>query len=82
MKPFRKYFRSDIDNPTLFDFSRKYVRSPFLKLPFNVDLFTVFALRFKIVKGISYLYTDKEDSDNTGRMSRLVSVFKWRTCHC
>ena len=52
------------------------MRSPFLKIPFNVDLFTVFALRFKIVKGISYLHTDKEDSDNTERMPRLISVFE------
>ena len=25
---------------------------------------------------------DSEDSDQTGRMSRLISVFAGRTCHC
>ena len=27
------------------------------------------------------LHADGEDSDQTGRMPRLILVFAWRTCH-
>ena len=29
-----------------------------------------------------FLHADSEDSDQTGRMSRLIRVFTGRTCHC
>ena len=32
-------------------------------------------------KDPSFLHADSEDSDQTGRMPRLIWVFAWRTCH-
>ena len=29
-----------------------------------------------------FLHGDSEDSDQTGRMPRLIGVFAGRTCHC
>ena len=34
-----------------------------------------------VAKDQSFLHTDREDSDQTGRMPRLIWVFAWRTCH-
>ena len=34
-----------------------------------------------IAKDPSFLHADSEDSDQTGRMPRLISVFAGRTCH-
>ena len=34
-----------------------------------------------VAKGPSFLHADSEDSDPTGRMSRLIWVFAGRTCH-
>ena len=28
-----------------------------------------------------FLHADSEDSDQTGRMPRLIRVFAWRKCH-
>ena len=35
-----------------------------------------------VAKGPSFLYADSEDSDQTGRMPRLIWVFAGRTCDC
>ena len=35
-----------------------------------------------VAKGSSFLQADNEDSDQTGRMRRLICVFAGRTCHC
>ena len=34
-----------------------------------------------VAKAPSFLYADSEDSDQTGRMLRLIWVFTWRTCY-
>ena len=34
-----------------------------------------------IAKGLSFLHADSEDTDQTGRMPRLIWVFAGRTCH-
>ena len=34
-----------------------------------------------VAKDPSFLHTDSEDSDQTGRMPRLIWVFAGRTCH-
>ena len=34
-----------------------------------------------VAKDPSFLHADREDSDQTGRMSRLIWVFHGRTCH-
>ena len=34
-----------------------------------------------VAKGLSFLHADSEDSDQTGRMLRLIWVFTGRTCH-
>ena len=34
-----------------------------------------------VAKGPSFLHAASEDSDQTGRMLRLVLVFAGRTCH-
>ena len=34
-----------------------------------------------VVKDPSFLHVDSEDSDQTGRMPRLIGVFAGRTCH-
>ena len=34
-----------------------------------------------VAMGLSFLHADSKDSDQTGRMSRLVRVFAGRTCH-
>ena len=34
-----------------------------------------------VAKGLVFLHADSEDSDQTGRMSRLIWVFAGRTCH-
>ena len=34
-----------------------------------------------VAKDPSYLHADSEDSDQTGRMSRLICVFAGRTYH-
>ena len=34
-----------------------------------------------VAKGPSFLHADSEDSDQTGRMPRLIWVFAGRTCH-
>ena len=34
-----------------------------------------------VAKDPSFLHADREDSDQTGRMSRLIWVFAGRTCH-
>ena len=34
-----------------------------------------------VPKDPSFLLADREDSDQTGRMPRLISVFAGRTCH-
>ena len=34
-----------------------------------------------VAKGPSFLYADSEDSDQTGRMLRLIWIFAGRTCH-
>ena len=34
-----------------------------------------------VTKDRSFLYTDSEDSDQTGWMPTLIRVFAWRTCH-
>ena len=34
-----------------------------------------------VAKDPSVLHADSEDSDQTGRMSRLIRVFAGRTCH-
>ena len=34
-----------------------------------------------VAKGPRFLHADSEDSDQTGRMPRLIWVFTWRTCH-
>ena len=35
-----------------------------------------------VAKDPSFLHLDSEDSDQTGRMPRLIWVFAGRTCHC
>ena len=35
----------------------------------------------KVAKDLSFLHADSEDSDQTGRMPRLIWVFAGRTCH-
>ena len=34
-----------------------------------------------VAKDTSFIYADSEDSDQTGRMPRLIWVFAGRTCH-
>ena len=34
----------------------------------------------KVVKSLSYLHADSGDYDQTGRISRLISVFAGRRC--
>ena len=34
-----------------------------------------------VAKDPSFFHADSEDSDQTGRMPRLIWVFAWRTCH-
>ena len=35
----------------------------------------------RVAKDPSFLHADSEDSDQTGRMPRLIRVFAGRTCH-
>ena len=54
-------------------------------------VWSVFTVRIKKACVLSYplsaqqrlirLHADSEDSDQTGRMPRLIWVFAWRTCH-
>ena len=34
-----------------------------------------------VAKDPSFLHADSEDSDQTGRMAKLICVFAWRTCY-
>ena len=34
-----------------------------------------------VAKDLSFLHADREDSDQTGWLPRLIWVFAWRTCH-
>ena len=34
-----------------------------------------------VAKDPNFLHADSKDSDQTGRMPRLIWVFTWRTCH-
>ena len=48
-----------------------------------LSLIRVFAMRsmVSVAKDLSYLHADSQDSDRTGRMSRLIWVSVGRTCH-
>ena len=45
------------------------------------SLIKVFACTLRVAKNPMFLHADSGDSDQNGRMSRLVRVFVGRTCH-
>ena len=51
------------------------------KIACALGLIRVFAVRVKKAWVISYPLSASEDSDQTGRMPRLIWVFAGRTCH-
>ena len=63
------------------DKTNKIICAPSKDQPGHPPSLLVFAVRLLVSEGPSFLHADSEDSDQTGRMSRLIWVFAGRKGH-
>ena len=70
------------DKPTMWLCAQQRLRSAYLDQHGHPpSLIRAFACAQWVAKDPSFLHADSEDSDQTGRMPRLIWVFAGRTCH-